>query len=103
LNHAKTATWVLEQVWSEDCWRMRTDKSLPGTLHLEDEDGVRRPIKRRKTTEDHKILGVHITGDHTWKAQISQQTMQGVAFSARVRTCKNKVKTDMWFATKSMI
>jgi hypothetical protein len=44
LNHAKTVTWVWEHVWSKDHWRMRTDKSLPGTLHLEDEEGVRRPV-----------------------------------------------------------
>jgi hypothetical protein len=82
---------------------MRSDKSLPGTLHLEDEQGMRRPIKRLKPTDDHKILGVHITGDHTWKAQIFQLTEQGVTFVARVRTRKNKIKIDMWFATKSMI
>jgi hypothetical protein len=70
LNHAKTATWVLDQVWSNDHWRMWANKSLPGTLHLEDEEGVRCAIKRLKPTEDHKISGMHITGDHTWKAQI---------------------------------
>ena len=42
LNHAKTVTWIWEQVWSDDHWRMRTDKSLLGTLHLEDEEGARR-------------------------------------------------------------
>ena len=58
---------------------MRTDKSLPRTLHLEDEEGVRRPIKRLKPHEDQKVLGVHITGDHTWKAQILiDRTRSGV-------------------------
>jgi hypothetical protein len=82
---------------------MQSDKSLPGTLHLEDEEGVQRPIKRLTPNEDHRIVGVHITGDHPWKDQISQLTEQGVAFAARVRTHKSKIKTDVWCATKSMI
>jgi hypothetical protein len=99
---SKSHWYLIDFQWKHDSWHYQSKADSPGEISMLDHTGSRVPLERVEVSEARRSLGLMISGDGKWEAEVKYLLQASIDWRANLQA-GHLSKADAWYALNHTI